>query len=93
MISNTIKPRPNLRLRKVGKQYMIVETCADNVNMTNVFSLNKTAARLWERIEHCDATPSALAEWLCSVYDVEPSTAIRDVERQLSEWRSYGLLE
>ena len=58
MISNKIKPKANLRLRKVGKQYMIVESCADNVNMSNVFSLNKTAARLWDRIEQADVTTS-----------------------------------
>lgn len=93
MISNKIKPKANLRLRKVGKQYMIVESCADNVNMSNVFSLNKTAARLWERIEQADVTTAELVDWLCSVYDVDAVTAYRDVERQLSEWRSFGLLE
>ena len=37
-------------LRRIGNQYMIVEACAGNVNMSNVYSLNRTAAWLWEQI-------------------------------------------
>lgn len=45
-----ICPKEGLKLRKVGKQYMIVEACEGNVNMSHVYSLNQTAAQMWERI-------------------------------------------
>ena len=43
-----MKLQPNLQLRKIGNKYMIVSTASGNVNMTDVFTLNETAARLWQ---------------------------------------------
>ena len=48
MNDNIVRPKRNLQLRKIQNQYMIVEASAANVNMSNVYSLNKTAADLWE---------------------------------------------
>ena len=44
MNDNVVRPKRNLQLRKIQNQYMIVEASAVNVNMSNVYSLNKTAA-------------------------------------------------
>ena len=46
-----MKLQPNLQLRKIGNKYMIVSTASGNVNMTDVFTLNETAARLWQLME------------------------------------------
>ena len=88
-----MKPNPNLQLRKIGRQYMIVEACAGNVNLTNVFTLNETAANLWQRMSEGDSTVEELTKWLCDEYDVEPSTAEADVKKQLEEWKAYGLVK
>ena len=66
-MNETIEPKDGLRLRKIGSRYMIVEACNGNVNMTDVFSLNETAARLWQRINEGKFTPEELAGWLCDV--------------------------
>lgn len=71
---------------------MIVEACDGNTNMSNVYSLNHTAARLWEQIVSGDYTLQDLAEWLSGVYDIDLVTALNDVEKQLAEWKSYGLI-
>lgn len=84
--------KEGLQLRKVGKQYMIVEACEDNVNMSDVYSLNHTAARMWERIAQGNCTPDALADCLCAYYETDKDTAAQDVERQLAEWKAYGLI-
>ena len=81
-----------LKLRKLGSKYMVVDTCAKNVNLSNVFTLNETAAQLWMQLEHHDATAEELADRLCEEYDVDRGTALSDVERQLSEWREFGLI-
>ena len=44
MDKRTIYPQEGLQLRKVGKQYMIVKANENNVNMSDVYSLNRTAA-------------------------------------------------
>lgn len=86
-------PKSNLKLRKIGSRYMIVETSDSCVNLTNVYSLNETAALLWEMLCRRDGyTPEKLAEELCKTYEVEYERALRDVESQLAEWEKMGLL-
>ncbi len=84
--------KDGLQLRKIKDQHMIVEACNDNMNMSNVYSLNHTAARLWEQLENGDYTLQDLAEWFCNIYDIDLATALNDVEKQLAEWESYGLI-
>lgn len=42
-----MKIKSNLKLRRIGNRHMIVEVSDSCVNLTNVYSLNGTAARLW----------------------------------------------
>lgn len=90
---NNIIPKPNLKLRKIGRKHMIVETVDGCVNLTNVYTLNETAAWLWKAIGKGDnPTPEALAESLCKEYGVEIERALGDVKHQLEEWEKMGLL-
>ena len=93
MGQKVIRLRKNLQLRKIKNRYMIIDAYADNVNMCSVYSLNRTAAEMWEQISAGACTAADLAEWLCRIYAVEADTALRDVERQLDEWRTYGLID
>lgn len=92
MNETTLTPKEGIRLRKIGNQYMIVDVSKENVNMSDVYSLNRTAALLWQRVETGGATPALLADYLCETYGIGRETAIRDVERQLADWKQYGLL-
>ena len=92
MKDNAIRPKKSLQLRKIQNQYMIVEVSAENVNMSNVYSMNQTAADLWEVISTEERTVEELTEWLCSNYDVEADVAQSDVESLLAEWREFGLI-
>lgn len=72
---------------------MIVETSDSCVNLTNVYSLNETAALLWETLCRREGhTAEELAEELCKTYEVEYERALHDVESQLAEWEKMGLL-
>lgn len=88
-----IEPKGCLQLRKIGNKYMLVETCNGQMNMADVFSLNETAARLWQRINEGRFTPEELADWICGEYDTDKETALADVLRQLSEWKKFGLIK
>lgn len=92
METNIIRPKDGLQLRKVGKQYMIVEANENNVNMSDVYSLNQTAALMWERIGKGGCTAEDLCVCLCDNFDTDEAAAMRDVERQLAEWKAFGLI-
>ena len=93
MSEKVIRPRKRLMLRKIKSQYMIVDACAENMNISNVYSLNECAAEMWQQICSRDYTAEELAQWLCSHYDVDYDIALQDVEQQISEWEGFGMLD
>lgn len=87
-----MKIRKGLQLRKIGSRYMVVDACADNVNMSKVYSMNQTAANIWHWLEEGTESLEELADKLCQAYEVDRDRALRDVEKQLADWQAYGLL-
>lgn len=83
----------NLKIRKLGNSYMLVDSVGDNVDMTQVLTLNSVAAWLWEQaLQQGDFTAQSLAQSLCQKYEVEHDEALRDVEEQLAQWKEYGIV-
>ena len=86
-----MKLRSDLRLRKIGSQYMIVEPAGGGNRQAKVFELNETAALIWERIGSEEINAEELAAYLSSEYEIDQVVALRDVRRQLEEWGKFGL--
>ncbi len=84
--------KKNLRLRKVGSKYMIVDNSTEQVNMVDVYTMNETAAMLWQRFVEREFTPEEMVEVLCQEYEVTREQALADVEALLGEWNSFGLM-
>ena len=87
-----MKLKENLKLRQVGNRYMIVDAVGQNVNLTNVYTLNATAAWLWEQAAAGDFTEEKLVERLCEHFEVEKEKAELDVHALLDTWRNFDLL-
>lgn len=83
----------DIKLRNIGGKHMLVDASHDNVNMADVYTLNDTAAYLWQMLDYGTTSIPMLAQQMSQHFDVKPDTAARDIERQLSEWQSQGLLE
>lgn len=88
-----MKKTKDFSLRQIGKQYMIVDTTEDNVDLSRVYTLNATAAYLWEEIGAKDFSETFLAERLCERYDIDKATAHKDVKLLLTEWEKMGLIK
>lgn len=82
----------NLKLRKIGRRYMIVDVSSSDVDFTNVYSLNESAAWLWEKIGRKEVEEEELVDWLCDRYDVEHEKAAVDVHKIIELWITHGLL-
>lgn len=81
-----------LQLREIGKQYIIVRADENSVNVSDVYSLNRTAAWMWKRMSEGSCSLDDLANALCDAFDIGFETAKRDAEKQLAEWKSFGLI-
>ena len=71
---------------------MIVQVGDANVNLTDVYTLNHSAATLWEAFVDKDFVAGDLVDLLCEKYEVTREVAQQDVDRLLSDWKAYGLL-
>lgn len=87
-----MKAKANLKLRKVGDRYMLVDVSEKDANVTNVYTLNDTAAFVWTRLTAGATGERELADALCDEYDVEPATALADVRKLAASWRESGLI-
>lgn len=87
-----MKKRTDITLRRIGKQYMIVDSSEQNQDLSCVYTLNATAAYLWEEIGDNDFTEEFLVSRLCDRYDIDEQTATNDVRLLLAEWQKLRLI-
>lgn len=88
-----MKRRTNLTLRRMGRRYMMVNAASAARDMADVYTLNETAARLWERLGDDEISLPSLATWLAGEYGIAYDDALADVTTQVQEWREFGLIE
>lgn len=88
-----MKLKRELKLRKVGSHYMIVDSLGKQIDLAVVYTLNGVAARLWQKAAEGDFSVASLTEWLCGEYEVETGLAEEDVKAMLNQWREYGLID
>lgn len=84
--------KANLKLRKVGDRFMLVDVSENDANVTNVYTLNDTAAYIWNMLADGYPDEQEIAAGLCAKYEVDPATALADVRSQLSSWHDAGLI-
>ncbi len=87
-----MKLKSQLKLRKMGSVYMLVDALAGEVNLTNVYTLNETAAQIWQQVGEGELVMEQLAEFVCQEYEVEYDQALEDVKALVEEWQRLGLV-
>jgi hypothetical protein len=88
---------------RIKKGFVLREVCGENVivgeglgaiNFGRMLALNESAAWLWkEALAMGDFTIEALAERLCSEYEVSPEEARQDVAGIIAEWQNVNVVE
>jgi hypothetical protein len=84
--------KANLKLRKVGNKYMLVDVSEHDTNITSVHTFNESAAFVWCTAAEHGLDAAVLASMLCEEYDVDYDTAFADVHRLLHTWQQSGLI-
>ena len=88
-----MKLNKDLVLREVGAEYMIVNPFSDTVAMTQVYSLNETAAWLWQQMEGKEFTIVDMVAVLQEEYEVDEETATADLTELTQQWIAPGLAQ
>ncbi|WP_343557323.1 PqqD family protein [Sphingobacterium sp.] len=88
-----MKLRSDLVLRTIGSDHLIVDPSQDMVDLSTVYTLNSSAAWLWEQLKGKEFNIDSIVELLCENYDVNADQAKSDAEILLQDFQKQGLLE
>lgn len=85
--------REDLVLRHIGGDRVIVDPGQDMVDMSKVFTLNETAAWLWQELAGTDFELENVVNMLAERYDVSREVAQNDARQLLAIFREHQLVE
>ena len=74
------------RLRKLGKEHIVVGEGLAQVNFNKMISLNESAAYLWQAVEGKDFTVDDLTRLLLDRYDVSEELGAKDAAALAQAW-------
>ena len=82
-----MKAKPNFNLRTVCGEQIIVAEGKENIDFSNIISMNPSSAYLWRNIQQRESfTVEDLVQLLCEEYEVDKATAQKDAEELVSQW-------
>lgn len=78
---------PDLAARMIGGELMIMSS-----RTSSLFSLNETAALLWQAADGVTPLSEIVERHLCGQYDVDAVTALRDTQELAARLAEHGIL-
>lgn len=88
-----MKVKPGFTLRDICGEYIIVAEGLENIDFSNIISLNESSAYLWKNVEEMESfTAEDLARLLTEEYEVDMETALKDSEQLVQQWLKVGVI-
>ena len=88
-----MKAKTGFNLRNVCGEQVIVAEGRENIDFSNIISMNETSAYLWNAIQGKDFTVDDLVKLLTQEYDVDEHTARKDAQALAKQWLEAGICE
>ena len=89
-----MRAKKGFKLRNICGENIIVAEGKENIDFTNIISMNETSAFLWEHIEQKDNFDAeTLTELLLDNYDVDKETALNDASELIKQWLEAEIIE
>ena len=88
-----MKAKPGFNLRVVCGENIIVAEGEENIDFSNIVSMNESSAYLWQNIQGKEFTHEDLVGLLTQEYEVDEATALKDVKALTELWLQAGIIE
>nr|WP_288698038.1 PqqD family protein [uncultured Prevotella sp.] len=88
-----MKAKPGFNLRVVCGENIIVAEGEENIDFSNIISMNESSAYLWQNIQGKEFTHEDLVDLLTQEYEVDEATALKDVKALTELWLQAGIIE
>lgn len=88
-----MKAKTGFNLRTVCGENIIVAEGKENIDFSNIISMNESSAYLWKNIQEKESfTTDDLAQLLFDEYDVDMETAKTDAAQLANQWIEAGIV-
>lgn len=94
-----MKVKPGFRLTDVCGTNILIAEGKENIDFSNIISMNDSSKLLWEAIKDKDFTVEDLAKLLTDNYQIDEDTplpydqALRDAKELAKQWIEAGIVE
>ena len=86
-------------IHKVGGENMLVAEGKENMDFTNIISMNESSAFLWNEVQGREFSVADLAQLLTDNYQIDSTTplpmatALADAAHMVEQWKECGIVE
>ena len=87
-----MKTKQGFNLRQICGEHILLAEGKENIDFSNIISLNETAAFLWQQLTDKEFTPEDMAQLLVENYEVDQETALSDARVLAAEWQKAGIV-
>jgi len=89
-----MKVKNGFNLREVCGENIIVAEGDENIDFSNIISMNESSAYLWQEVQKLDNfTIDTLTQLLYEQYEIDEATAKNDVTTLATQWAAAGIIE
>ena len=88
-----MKAKIGFNLRNICGEQVIVAEGKENIDFSNIISMNDASAYLWNDIQGKDFTVDDLVELLTQEYEVDEQTARKDAQALANQWLEAEICE
>jgi hypothetical protein len=88
-----MKTKKGFELRDVCGEHVVVAHGVENIDFSQIISLNESATYLWNSVSGKEFTYEDLTKLLLDEYDVDEKTAEADAKTIADQWLKIGITE
>lgn len=94
-----MKAKPGFNIREVCGEQIIVAEGLENLDFTNIISMNESSAFLWKNVMGKTFTIDDLVKLLVDNYQIDENTPLpeeqarKDAEAVVEKWIEAGIVE
>ena len=88
-----MKAKNGFNLRTVCGENILVAEGEENIDFSNIISMNESSAYLCNSIQGKDFEVKDLVDLLIEMYEVDEETATRDARLLVDQWKQAEIIE
>ncbi|MBQ2534620.1 MAG: PqqD family protein [Prevotella sp.] len=79
-------------LRDICGEKILIAEGQENIDFTNIISMNESSAYLWQAVEDKEFDVETLTHLLTEEYEVDEDTARKDSQALIDKWLEVGVI-